>query len=162
QWNGPERDGVSKEKGLLKGWPKDGPKLLWTFKDAGTGYTAPAVVGDTIYTMGARKGDEWLIALDKDGKEKWAAKLGPLYDWEGNSWSAGPNATPAVDKALVFALSSGGDLVCVTTEGKEKWRKNYINDFGGIVNPIFSPVKGKLAPAWGFCGSPLVDGENVI
>jgi outer membrane protein assembly factor BamB len=160
QWNGPNRDGVSPEKGLLKEWPKDkSPTLLWTFKDAGTGFTAPAVIGDTVYTMGARKGDEYLIALDGKGTEKWAAKLGPLYDWKGNEWSGGPNATPSVDKDLIFAVSSGGDLVCVTTDGKEKWRKNYIKDFDGEVNKIFSPVP---SPAWGFCGSPLVDGDNLI
>src|SRR5262249_4255898 len=124
QWNGPDRSGVSPEKGLLKEWPKGGPNLLWTFKDAGTGFTAPAVIGDTVYTMGARKGDEYLIALDKDGKEKWVAKLGPLYDFKANNWSGGPNATPSVDKDLIYAVSSGGDLVCVTTDGKEKWRKN--------------------------------------
>src|SRR6516162_9045816 len=27
QWRGPDRDGLSKETGLLKEWPKDGPKL---------------------------------------------------------------------------------------------------------------------------------------
>jgi hypothetical protein len=27
-WRGPQRTGISKETGLLKAWPKDGPKLL--------------------------------------------------------------------------------------------------------------------------------------
>ena len=27
QWRGPERNGTSKETGLLKEWPKEGPKL---------------------------------------------------------------------------------------------------------------------------------------
>ena len=30
QWRGPDRTGVSQEKGLLKKWPAKGPKLLWT------------------------------------------------------------------------------------------------------------------------------------
>ena len=29
QWRGPRRDGVSQETGLLKEWPRGGPKLLW-------------------------------------------------------------------------------------------------------------------------------------
>ena len=45
QFRGPERNNVSKETGLLKKWPADGPKLRWTFKDAGVGYSGPAVVG---------------------------------------------------------------------------------------------------------------------
>ena len=30
-WRGPSRDGISKETGLLKEWPKDGPKLCSSF-----------------------------------------------------------------------------------------------------------------------------------
>ena len=37
QWRGPDRTDVSKETGLLKTWPKGGPKLLWTFEHAGIG-----------------------------------------------------------------------------------------------------------------------------
>jgi outer membrane protein assembly factor BamB len=162
QWNGPDRTGVSPEKGLLKEWPKDGPKLLWTFKDAGTGFTAPAVIGDTVYTMGARKDTEYLIALDGKGKELWAVKIGPKMDYKGNEWSGGPNSTPTVDKDLIFALGSGGDLVCITADGKtEKWRKNMPKDFGGEVNPKFAnnPVP---TMAWGYCWSPLADGDNLI
>jgi len=29
QWRGPNRDGISKETGLLKQWPEGGPKQLW-------------------------------------------------------------------------------------------------------------------------------------
>src|SRR5260370_26382400 len=72
QWRGPDRSGVSKEKGLLKTWPKVGPKLLWTYRDAGLGYSQPAVVGDRIYTIGGRDGTEYVIALGvTDGKEAW-------------------------------------------------------------------------------------------
>src|SRR6516165_6722459 len=82
QWRGPNRDGVSKETGLLKEWPKDGPKLLWTYKKAGAGYSCPAIVGDRLYTMGARDADEYLICLDiKDPaavNELWAVKIGPM------------------------------------------------------------------------------------
>ncbi len=38
QWQGPDRTNVSKETGLLPSWPAGGPKLLWTFRDAGVGY----------------------------------------------------------------------------------------------------------------------------
>ena len=29
QWQGPDRNAISKERGLLKEWPKDGPPLAW-------------------------------------------------------------------------------------------------------------------------------------
>ena len=44
QYRGPNRDGSSKETGLLQEWPKDGPKLLWTYADAGVGYAGPAAL----------------------------------------------------------------------------------------------------------------------
>src|SRR5438094_8476109 len=78
QWRGPDRDDVSKETGLLKTWPKGGPKLLWTFDDAGLGYSGPAVVGDVVYCMGAEGKTEYLYALDVTTRKKlWRAEVGP-------------------------------------------------------------------------------------
>ena len=34
QWRGPDRNDLSKETGLLKQWPAEGPKQVWLFKDA--------------------------------------------------------------------------------------------------------------------------------
>src|SRR5262245_10956457 len=64
QWQGPGRDNVSKETGLRKTWPQSGPRLLWTYDDAGIGYSGPAVVGDRLYTLGDRGDSELVIALD--------------------------------------------------------------------------------------------------
>jgi outer membrane protein assembly factor BamB len=38
QWRGPDHSGVSKETGLLKRWPAEGPKRVWLYENAGTGY----------------------------------------------------------------------------------------------------------------------------
>ncbi len=46
QWRGPNRDNKSAETGLLKKWPKGGPKLLWTYEEAGNAYSSFAVVGE--------------------------------------------------------------------------------------------------------------------
>src|SRR5262249_6922047 len=46
QWRGPDRSDVSKETGLLTSWPKEGPKLLWTYESAGVGFSGPAIVGN--------------------------------------------------------------------------------------------------------------------
>ena len=74
QWRGPERNGISKETGLLSAWPKDGPKLLWQVNDIGYGYSTPAVVGERLYLV-SNKGldDEFVQALEvKSGKQVWA------------------------------------------------------------------------------------------
>jgi outer membrane protein assembly factor BamB len=159
QWRGPDRSGVSKEKGLLKQWPKEGPKLLWTYTDAGHGYSQGAVVGDRLYTMGGRGDTEYLFALDvASGKQVWAAKIGPFF--EGTQWNAGPSATPTVDGSLVYGLGGQGILVCVdAAKGTEVWRKDMTADLGGAVNPVGG---GPTAFAWGWNWSPLVDGDHVI
>jgi outer membrane protein assembly factor BamB len=166
QYRGLNRDDVSPETGLLKQWPKEGPALLWTFADAGVGYSPFAVVGDRAYVTGGRGDSEFLIALDlksiRDGavKELWAAEIGPTFRFKGNNWSAGPSATPTVDGGVIFALGGNGDLLCVEAAGgKEKWRKSLPKDLGGEVNPIGG---GPKALGWGFTGSPLVDGPHLI
>src|SRR6266851_4477543 len=64
QWRGPNRDDVSQETGLLKEWPKEGPKLLWTCEEAGIGFSGPAIVGDRLYSMGSDDKKEYVFAVD--------------------------------------------------------------------------------------------------
>ncbi len=165
QYRGPNRDDVSTETGLLSFWPVGGPKLLWTYRDAGIGYSGVAVVGERLYTLGDRGEQEFLIAVDiknvADGtvKEAWSVEIGAKFDFKGNQWSAGPSATPTVDGDFVYALSGNGDLVCVTTTGKPVWRKNLPSDLQAQVNPIGGGPKNL---GWGFTWSPLVDGDRLI
>jgi outer membrane protein assembly factor BamB len=149
QWRGPDRTDVSQETGLLEEWPRGGPQQLWVYKNAGLGYSGPAVVGDRLYTLGDRDGQTYLIALKvSDGSEQWSALMGESFT---NAWGHGPRCTPTVDGDLVFAISAKGDLVCASVgDGNIKWRANLVDDFGGGI------------PQWGYCESVLVDGEHVI
>jgi outer membrane protein assembly factor BamB len=155
QWRGPDRTGVSKETGLLKEWPKEGPKLLWKVSHVGGGYSTPSVTGGRIYLIGSRgpepTAEEFAIALDaRDGKEIWSARLGAIGPNKVSPYP-GPRSTPTVDGDLVYALGSDGDLVCLeTATGKERWRKNYRSDF-----------EGKCGN-WAYAESPLIDGEVLV
>jgi outer membrane protein assembly factor BamB len=161
QYRGPQRDDVSAETGLLAQWPAEGPTLLWTFADAGIGYSGPAIVGDRLYTIGGRGEVEFLIAVDvKTGKQAWATPVGPLYQFEGNRWSAGPSATPTVAGGMIYALGGNGDLLCVAAAtGKEVWRRNLPKELDAQVNPIGGGPKNL---GWGFTWSPLIDGEQLV
>jgi outer membrane protein assembly factor BamB len=158
QWRGPDRTDVSRETGLLKAWPKGGPPLLWKINNAGIGFSGPAVVGDRLYTMGARDETEYVLALDvKTGQEVWHAKLGPIFTFSGNDWGDGPRATPTVDGTHLYALGGQGELVCLQVkDGKEVWRKNLLKDFGGKVMEYAEPL------SWGYCESPLMDGDKLV
>jgi len=161
QYRGPNRDDVSSETGLRQSWPKEGPKRLWISREIGVGYSGPAVVGDRIFITGGRDDREFLIALDAEsGEERWATPIGPTFRWKGNSWSAGPSATPTVDGERVFALGGNGDLVAADrSTGKELWRTNLPKDHDARVNPIGGGPKDL---GWGFTFAPLVDGDKLI
>ena len=152
QFRGPDRTGVSKETGLLKSWPKEGPKLLWTYKDAGLGFSCPIIVGDMMYTMGGFDTDEYVLAIDlKTRKEQWRTKVGRLFSYR--NWGDGPRSTPTIDGGKIFALGSYGDLVCLDLKnmGKEVWRKNFGKDFDGV-----------MMSEWGFSEGVLIDGDHLI
>jgi len=153
QWQGPQRDAVSKETGLLKEWPKDGPPLAWKIKGLGGGYSAPSVAGGRIFGMSYRGGDEVVWALDeKDGTEVWATTIAPAAKDIGSPGQEGPRCTPTVDGDLVYALGTAGDLVCLkVADGKEVWHKNLKKDFGG-----------RFMARWAYCESPLIDGDKLV
>jgi len=166
QFRGPARDGHSGDTGLLKTWPKGGPKLLWTYTDGGVGYAGPAVIGDRLYTCGGKGEEEFVNALDLKASPPavvWSAKIGPLFTWQGNSWNAGPSVTPTVDGDRVYALGGFGDLVCVKAKtGKELWRVNYATDLGGEVNPIGGGLTQPSPLGWGNAAAPLVDEGTLV
>ena len=153
QWRGPERSGISKETGLLKEWPKEGPKLLWQVNDIGDGYSTPAVVGKRIYLMSNRgMENEFVQALStEDGKVIWTARVGNVGNPNQNPPYPKARSTPTVDGNLVFALGSDGDLACLDAKsGKIRWQKSLRKEFGG------QPGE------WAYAESPLVDGDVVV
>src|SRR5258707_14823336 len=78
QWRGPERNGISKESGLLKQWPAEGPKLLWQVDDVGDGYSTPAGVGTRIYLMSNRGFEKEFVQglSNQDGKTILTTRVG--------------------------------------------------------------------------------------
>ncbi len=148
QWQGPDRTNVSQETGLLQEWPEGGPRQVWMSQEAGVGYAGMAVVGETLYTLGARDGQELLLAFYvSDGSEKWST---PLSDKLNNDWGDGPRSTPTVVGELVYGLTGVGSLVCAD-----------IND-GHVVWRVEAADLGGRKPNWGYCESVLVDGDRVI
>jgi len=145
QWRGPNRDGRSPEKGLLKDWTNTKPPLAWQAEGLGSGYSGVAVAGDRIYTMGNHDGKAFMIALQKStGDRIWET---PVSENEND-----PNCTPTVDGDLVFGVTFRGELVCCSTnDGKVIWQKNFEKDFGG-----------QMMSGWGYSESPLVDGNRLI
>jgi len=149
QWRGPNRDGVSKETGLLKQWPDGGPPLAWKATGAGRGYSSFAVSNNRLYTMGLRGDREYVIAFDvATGKEVWATANGKAFR---NDRGDGPRGTPTVDGDKLYALGGNGDLSCLEARtGRTVWTMNVLEKFGGS-NIV-----------WGISESPLVVGDKLL
>jgi outer membrane protein assembly factor BamB len=147
QWQGPDRDNVSKEVGLLKDWPKDGPKRVWLYENTGLGYGGPAILKGTLYINGTRANAEQLIAIDvATGRELWSAPIASILK---NGWGDGPRGTPAADGEHVYTLGGQGTLICANAkDGKVLWKKT-MDELGGKI------------PGWGYTESVYVDDKNV-
>ena len=84
QWRGSDRDGISKEKGLLEKWPGGGPSLAWKATGLGVGFSSVAVAKGTIYTLGDVDDGSCVIALsEKDGTLIWKSRIGDAGGHKG-------------------------------------------------------------------------------
>jgi outer membrane protein assembly factor BamB len=148
QFRGPQRDGVSRETGLLSEWPADGPPELWTV-ELGGGYSGMAVADGRLFTMFSDGGDEFVVALDvASGKELWRVRAGDKFK---DMFGDGPRSTPTVDGERVYAMGAKGKLLALAAaDGKELWSHDLVAKYGAE------------SPRWGFSASPIVDGASLL
>jgi outer membrane protein assembly factor BamB len=149
QWRGPERNGLSKESGLLKQWPASGPSRIWMNAALGAGYGSVSVQGERIYLQSLIGRQSTVASLNRaDGKIVWSKVIGP---GSGNGQGPGPRGTPTIDGDRLYVLTENGDLACLkAADGTSIWQLNILRDFGG--HNI----------SWLIAESPLIDGNKVI
>ncbi len=165
QFLGPNRDGTSPEKGLLREWPDGGPKLLWKVPVA-AGYGTPTVSKGSVFLLG--RGDRWgkadkgrsVVCLDAvTGKPVWefkyetqkedkeaAKKMEPAWGWC-------PRATVTATDDAVYSIDEIGEIYRLDREtGKPVWSRDLDTDY----KPAHSDWKG-------WCASPVVvDGKVIL
>jgi len=150
QWRGPNRDGISTDKGLLKDWTAHPPKLLWTADGLGRGYASVTIAGGRIYTTGNLTAGQSVTCLNAaDGKIVWQKDITdavPKHAYDGSRCS------PSIDGDRLYAIASSGKIACLkTADGSEIWAKDFKTEWGG-----------RMMSGWGFSESPLVDGDWVL
>jgi outer membrane protein assembly factor BamB len=129
QWRGPNRDGISNDKGLLKQWPEEGPDVLWQVDTAGVGYSSLVVKDGRIFTQGDLAGVEHIICLDtRDGSVIWAVQ------------PAGLAAT--LDDRIAKEFVSADENKNGTIDEPEAWRR-----FGRNFNNYDQPSDEDVASA---------------
>ena len=148
QFLGPDRNGISKETGLLNEFPGDGPRVVWRIP-GGVGMSGIVVadgIGCTLYQDDLK---QYAVGFQAEtGKVLWKTELAPAYK---NGMGDGPRATPVIDRGQVFAYSGEGILCCIDAKvGILNWKMDVVMKFGG-------------KPAdYGMACSPIVTDEMVI
>ena len=165
QWQGPQRDSVWRESGIIEKFPEQGPPLRWK-SSIGGGYAGPAVSAGKVYVTdrqlangasnpsdpfqrGVIAGSERVLCFNEaDGKLLWQY----VYDCPYTiSYPSGPRTTPLIHSGKVYTLGSEGNLICLDAKsGKVIWQRDFKKDFA-IPTPM-----------WGFAGNPLIDGQKLI
>jgi outer membrane protein assembly factor BamB len=149
QLRGPNRDGISRETGLLRSWPEDGPEVLWSLEVA-QGYSAAAIHdGRVFFNDYDEDAGEWLVrSVDLEtGRELWrfreARRIRPNHGIT--------RTVPAVDGQRVFSLDPKAVLHALdAATGDELWRKNLVEVYATKIPPWYN----------GQC--PLLDGNRLI
>jgi outer membrane protein assembly factor BamB len=147
QWRGPNRDGISFEKNILKHWSNNGQEILWRIS-IGNGFSGISVSNDRLLTMWDEGDSQFLVCLDAhSGKELWRYNVGENFK---NGWGNGPRSTPVVDKTMVYAVSTQGVLHAVNlSDGKASWSLDLSSEYGSRI------------PIYGYSSSPLIEGDKL-
>ncbi|MFH0761336.1 MAG: PQQ-binding-like beta-propeller repeat protein [Bacteroidota bacterium] len=149
QYLGPDRNSISNQKGILRSWPQNGPKILWT-ADIGVGFAGPAVKDGKVYLLDRNDevGDNMRCLDLSTGKDLWNFN----YEAPGSVMFPGSRSVPVVDGNHVYSCGPFGHLYCIDTNThKPVWNKNVWKDFGG-----------EEIPTWAITQCPLVYGDLLI
>ncbi|MDO8540055.1 MAG: PQQ-like beta-propeller repeat protein [Opitutaceae bacterium] len=164
-WQGPQRDGVWRERGIIEKFPEGGPAVRWRTPIA-AGYSSPAVANGRVFVIDrpgsetrgnptgplertAETGRERVLCLDeRNGRILWQHEYECPYFI---SYPAGPRASPSVAGDRVYTIGAEGDLHCFdVASGRVVWSRSFKNDYGVTTQ------------TWGFAAPPFVDGNRVI
>ena len=149
QYLGPDRNGISAQKGILRSWPQKGPEVQWTVK-LGIGFGGPVVKEGKVYLLDRddKVGDKLRCFDLSSGKELWSFG----YEAPGSVMFPGSRSVPALDGNRIYSCGPNGNLYCIDINThKPIWNKNVWTDFGG----------GEI-PRWAITQCPLVYGDLLI
>ncbi|HTY62637.1 MAG TPA: PQQ-binding-like beta-propeller repeat protein [Acidobacteriota bacterium] len=149
QFRGPDRNNISVETGLLRGWPAQGPKVLWKTPVC-EGYAGAAIKDGRIYLndYDDQKKEHLIRCISlADGKDIWRWS----YPVEVRPNHGITRTVPAVGQKLVFSLDPKCRFHALDAKtGKLIWQKNLVQDYKTTI------------PGWYAGQNPLIDGDRVL
>jgi outer membrane protein assembly factor BamB len=164
-WRGPEQNGYSLEKGLPGDFDPDaGEKgnVLW--KQPYGGRSAPLVMAGKLYILqgtgeGLQEGEQVVCFNEKTGEKLWEYKVNVFHTDVVSARLGWTTLTADPATGYVYAHTTGGDLLCLDTNGKLVWDHQLTEEYGRvtgyggrIVSPIFDSgmvIMGMVNGSWG-------------
>lgn len=154
RWRGPAATSITTQDGWKAETFAARLRVAWR-ANVGRGHSAVTVRGDRLYTMGyqvttttgEKVAEEIVYCLSaKTGREIWRyAYRTTEQDWPG------PASTPVLDGSYLYTTGRRGEVTCFdAATGVVVWKRHLVDE--------------RLAqrPNWGFCASPVVDGNLLL
>lgn len=166
-WRGPDRNGVSDEKGLVSSWSPEGENVIW--RADFTARATPIVLAGRVCASG-RAGSglerqESVACFDAGtGKKLWERRF-PVYNtmvpFSRVGWAA---LAGDPETGYVYAQNVDGLLVCLDAKGATVWSRRLGEEYGrgsGYGGRTLIPlvdedrvVVGVVGAGWGDMGPP--------
>ena len=116
--------------------PAADAKLRWTVELTGYGQSTPVVWRDHIYVTSVEGDNQDTCHVTAyalaDGSQLWRHSLGNATPQENNHYVSRAAPSPAADDAGVVCLFEGGNVVALTHDGKVRWERNLVEDYGAV------------------------------
>jgi outer membrane protein assembly factor BamB len=147
EWRGTNREGIYYESNLLKKWPADGPKELWSVGNIGNGFGSPVFADENFYITGEIDSMAILFSFNNKGEKQWQTTLG--REWMKSF--PGSRSAPTIVEDLIYVGTGLGNLYCINrANGRIIWSKDLAADFHGEL------------PLHGHSESPLIQDDKVF
>ncbi|MDX2415280.1 MAG: PQQ-binding-like beta-propeller repeat protein [Bacteroidales bacterium] len=147
QFRGDDRSGIYQESNLLKEWPEEGLKELWSIETVGNGFCTPIFTEDRFYISGETDGETSMYCFNLAGEMQWQSTIGE--EWIKSY--PGSRMAPTIVGDLLYTGTGLGNLYCLNIEnGEIVWSLNFEKDFAGI--PMLH----------GYSEAPVIDGDKVF
>jgi hypothetical protein len=131
---GPNGDSTSPEKGILRVWPRQGPRIVW-HRPLGIGYSMPVISRGRLFLFDRIDNTARLRCWkSENARPLWTFEYPTAYR-DKYGYNGGPRCCPVVDGNRVYAYGPEGMLHCVrATDGKFVWRIDTRKQFGVVQN----------------------------
>ncbi len=110
--------------------------IAWDIQLAGYGQSSPVIQDQVIYVTslsGKKKDDLHIQAIDRQsGQQLWRHDVKNNSPEENTNYVSRAAPSPVCDAKGVVAFFEGGNVVALSPQGKVRWERNLVADYGEI------------------------------